>query len=132
MNTIIEEESTKLRQKPTIVIAEDDSTFGMLLKFRLDEDGFVTYIAKDGIEALELIAEKKPSVIVSDIMMPFVSGLEIVERVRNELELKTPFIVISSAGQEEMILKAFELGATDFLSKPFSISELLVRINRLL
>lgn len=118
--------------KLNIVIAEDDTTFGMLLKFRLEEDGYSTHIAKDGIEAMELITNHNPDIIVCDIMMPFISGLEIVERVRTQLEKKTPIIIISSAGQEEMTLKAFELGASDFLSKPFSINELLVRINRII
>lgn len=129
MNTI----NTSINnEKPTLVVAEDDPTFGMLLKFRLEEDNFTVFVAKDGMEAVDLITEKKPDLIVCDIMMPFLSGLEIVERVRNTMNKNTPFIIISNAEQEEMTLKAFELGANDFLSKPFSINELLARINHLL
>jgi DNA-binding response OmpR family regulator len=64
-------------------------------------------------------------------MMPFVSGLEIISHVRNKLNLSTPIIVFSSSGQEEMVLNAFNIGATDFMSKPFSPNELIIRIKKL-
>lgn len=63
-------------------------------------------------------------------MMPFVSGLEVVSHVRNQLKMQTPIIVFSAAGQEEMVLKAFNLGANDFMSKPFSPNELVIRVKR--
>ncbi len=115
-----------------IVLAEDNSVLSLLLKFRLEKEGYKLLIAVDGKQAIELIEEHNPELILTDIMMPFVSGLEVISHVRNKLQLKTPIIVFSSAGQEEIVLKAFDLGATDFMSKPFSPHELVIRVKRLL
>ncbi len=121
-----------MSNKIKIVLADDNSTLSLLLKFRLEKEGYELFMAVDGKEAIELIEEHKPALILTDIMMPFISGLEVISYVRNKLELKTPIIVFSSAGQEEMVLKAFNLGANDFMGKPFSPNELVIRIKRLL
>lgn len=115
-----------------IVLAEDNSVLSLLLKFRLEKEGYKLLIAVDGKQAIELIEEHHPELILTDIMMPFVSGLEVISHVRNKLNMQTPIIVFSSAGQEETVLKAFDLGATDFMSKPFSPHELVIRVKRLL
>ncbi|AXT18328.1 response regulator [Flavobacteriaceae bacterium AU392] len=115
-----------------IVLAEDNSTLSLLLKFRLEKEGYELLIAVDGKEAIELIETHNPDLILTDVMMPFVSGLEVISHLRNKLEKDTPIIVFSSAGQEEMILKAFSLGANDFMGKPFSPNELVIRVKRLL
>lgn len=115
-----------------IVLAEDNSVLSLLLKFRLEKEGYKLLIALDGKQAIELIEENNPELILTDIMMPFVSGLEVISHVRNKLNLQTPIIVFSAAGQEEIVLKAFDLGATDFMSKPFSPHELVIRVKRLL
>lgn len=118
--------------KKKIVLAEDNSTLSLLLKFRLEKDGYELFMATNGKEAVELIEQQAPDLIITDVMMPFISGLEVISHVRNKLELKTPIIVFSSAGQEEMVLKAFNLGANDFMGKPFSPNELVIRVKRLL
>ena len=115
-----------------IVLAEDNSVLSLLLKYRLVKEGYKLLIAVDGKQAIELIEEHNPELILTDIMMPFVSGLEVISHVRNKLNSQTPVIVFSSAGQEEIVLKAFDLGATDFMSKPFSPHELVIRVKRLL
>lgn len=115
-----------------IVLAEDNSIFLLLLKFRLEKEGYKILTAVDGKEAIDLIEEHSPELILTDIMMPFISGLEVISHVRNKLNMKTPIIVFSSAGQEEIVLKAFDLGATDFMSKPLSPNELVIRVKRLL
>ncbi|MFV7234238.1 MULTISPECIES: response regulator transcription factor [Flavobacterium] len=115
-----------------IVLAEDNSVLSLLLKFRLEKEGYKLLIAVDGKQAIELIEEHNPELILTDIMMPFVSGLEVISHVRNKLNTQTPIVVFSSAGQEEIVLKAFDLGATDFMSKPFSPHELVIRVKRLL
>ena len=71
-----------------------------------------------------------PDIIVSDIMMPYFSGMELIDFVRADMKSSIPIIIISSAGNEENVLNAFELGANDFISKPVSPSELLVRVAR--
>lgn len=118
--------------KKKIVLAEDNSTLSLLLKFRLEKEGFELLMAKDGKEAVNLIETQNPDIILTDIMMPFISGLEVISHVRLKLDLDSPIIVFSSAGQEEMVLKAFNLGANDFMGKPFSPNELVIRIKRLL
>jgi len=115
-----------------IVLAEDNSILALLLKYKLEKEGYTLLMAKDGKEAIELIELHNPEIILTDIMMPFVSGLEVISYVRNKLNLTTPIIVFSSSGQEEMVLNAFNIGATDFMSKPFSPNELIIRIKRLL
>lgn len=115
-----------------IVLAEDNSTLSLLLKFRLEKEGYILLIAADGKEAIELIEQQDPELILTDIMMPFISGLEVISHVRNKLNKQTPIIVFSAAGQEEMVLKAFNLGANDFMGKPFSPNELVIRVKRLL
>lgn len=115
-----------------IVLAEDNSTLSLLLKFRLEKEGYKLLIAVDGKEAIELIEQYDPELILTDIMMPFISGLEVISHVRNKLNKQTPIIVFSAAGQEEMVLKAFNLGANDFMGKPFSPNELVIRVKRLL
>ncbi len=115
-----------------IVLAEDNTTLSLLLKFRLEKEGYELFMAVDGKEALELINTHNPDLIITDIMMPFVSGLEVISYVRIKLDLDTPIIVFSSAGQEEMVLKAFNIGANDFMGKPFSPNELVIRVKRLL
>lgn len=118
--------------KKKIVLAEDNSTLSLLLKFRIEKEGYDLVSAVDGKEALELIEKENPDLIITDIMMPFVSGLEVISHVRLKLDLDTPIIVFSSAGQEEMVLKAFNLGANDFMGKPFSPNELVIRVKRLI
>ena len=115
-----------------IVLAEDNSIFLLLLKFRLEKEGYKIVTAVNGKEAIELIEEHSPELILTDIMMPFISGLEVISHVRNKLNMQTPIIVFSSAGQEEIVLKAFDLGATDFMSKPLSPNEMVIRVKRLL
>jgi DNA-binding response OmpR family regulator len=115
-----------------IILAEDNSILSLLLKFRLEKEGYQLFVAYDGKEAVNLIEQHKPELILTDVMMPFISGLEVISHVRNKLVEQTPIIVFSSAGQEEMVLNAFNLGATDFMSKPFSPNELVIRIKRLL
>lgn len=121
-----------MSEKLKIVLAEDNSTLSLLLKFRLEKEGYELLIAADGKEAIELIEKHSPNLILTDIMMPYVSGLEVISHVRNELKTQTPIVVFSAAGQEEMVLKAFNLGANDFMGKPFSPNELVIRVKRLL
>ncbi|VTP96351.1 response regulator transcription factor [Sphingobacterium daejeonense] len=80
---------------------------------------------------MELLKSENFDLLISDIMMPFASGIEILAELKN-LQKKMPVLMLSSMGQEEIILEAFDLGAADFMVKPFSPNELIIRINRLL
>jgi len=116
--------------KKHLLLAEDDELLASLLEYRLKLAGFEVVLAKDGKEVKEYLSRETPDIIVSDIMMPYFSGIELVDFLRNTLHSQIPVIVISSAGNEENVLSAFELGANDFIAKPVNPSELLVRVNR--
>lgn len=113
-----------------LLLAEDDTMLAALLKFRLEKEGYEVVLCADGKEMKEQLQQELPDVIVSDIMMPYFSGIELVDYIRNDLKSEVPIIIISSAGNEQNVLSAFELGANDFLSKPVSPSELVVRLQR--
>ena len=119
-----------MMEKNKILLAEDDELLASLLNFRLQKGGYDVVISTNGREVKEHLNAAVPDIIISDIMMPYFSGMELIEYVRNELKLLVPIIIISSAGNEENVLNAFELGANDFLSKPVSPSELMVRVKR--
>ena len=115
-----------------ILFAEDDDLLASLLNFRMERSGYDVIHAKNGKIVKEYLSKSMPDVIVSDIMMPYFSGIELIDYVRNVLNSSIPIIMISSAGNEENVLNAFKLGANDFISKPVSPSELLVRIGKAL
>ena len=121
-----------MKKEKKIVLAEDNSVLSLLLKLNLQKAGYKLFIALDGKKAIELIEEHNPDVILTDIMMDYFSGLEVISHVRNELKKDTPILVFSSSGQEEMVLNAFNLGATDFMTKPLSTSELVFRVKKML
>ena len=116
--------------KKNLLLAEDDELLASLLDYRLQKGGYNVHWSSDGRDVKEYLRSATPDIIVSDIMMPYFSGIELIDYVRNELNSKIPIIIISSAGNEENVLSAFELGANDFISKPVSPSELLVRVGR--
>ena len=115
-----------------ILIAEDEPIMLRTIDLRLKKDGHETYLAEDGQSALEKITDLSPDLIITDIMMPYASGLEIIGFVRGQQAKKTPIIILSAMGQEDVVLEAFQLGADDYITKPFSPNELSVRVKRLM
>jgi DNA-binding response OmpR family regulator len=115
-----------------ILIAEDDIMMLKTLEFKLVKEGYEVVSCSDGREAMQKILSESPDIIITDIMMPFVTGLDIVNKVKIEKELDIPIIILSAVGLEKTVLEAFELGADDFITKPFSPNELIVRIKKLL
>jgi len=115
-----------------ILICDDDEALISMIRFKLSRMnlGEVTK-ALDGREAKNLLSANEYDLIITDIHMPFHSGLEITAFVRQELGRKTPIIVLSAEGLEDTVLQAFEIGANDFITKPFSPSELAVRVKRI-
>jgi DNA-binding response OmpR family regulator len=115
----------------TILVAEDEPIMQKTIALRLRKDGHEVLTTDNGREALAMIARQRPDLIITDIMMPYASGLEIVGTIK-QLEKKIPVIVLSAMGQENVVLEAFNLGADDFISKPFSPNELSMRVKRLM
>lgn len=100
------------------------------LEFRLKKDGHSIMMARDGREALQLIDTFLPDLVITDIMMPYSSGMEIVGFLKQKYNNSIKVIILSGMGQENVILEAFRLGADDYITKPFSPNELSVRVNR--
>lgn len=102
------------------------------IEHKLRSEDYTIDVAIDGNQACEKLDQSEYDLIMTDLLMPFVGGLEIINKIRNELKLKTPIIVLSALGDEETIIEAFKLGADDYITKPFSPNELTVRVRRLL
>ena len=115
-----------------ILIAEDEPLILQTLELKLKKEGYTVIGCVDGLDALQKIDAEKPDLIITDIMMPYMSGLEVVRKVKSDLDSRNiPVIVLSTMGQESIVEEAFELGADDYLKKPFSLSELSIRIKKL-
>src|ERR671912_28556 len=112
-----------------ILVAEDERMMLKTIELRLKKDGHQVVTTNDGREALEQIRIHQPDLVITDIMMPYASGLEIVGYVSGSAK-KTPVIVLSGMGQENVVMEAFKLGAVDFIQKPFSPNELSMRVKR--
>jgi len=116
-----------------VLVIEDEVLMLKALEFRLKKDDHEVVVAKDGREGLIKAQEGGFDLIITDIMLPFVSGLEIIGKVKQTESLKhTPIIVLSAVGLENIILEAFELGIDDFITKPFNLTELTIRVKKIL
>ncbi len=113
-----------------LLLAEDDQMLASLLHYRLEREGYKVSITYDGRAVKQKLQTAIPDLIICDIMMPYLSGIELVDYVRNELKSEVPIILISSASNDQNVVNAFEMGANDFIAKPMSPSELIVRISR--
>ncbi|ESU28440.1 response regulator receiver protein [Flavobacterium limnosediminis JC2902] len=115
-----------------IVIIEDDKIIINILDFLLKKEGFETHIAKDGIEGIEKISALRPDLIISDIMMPYKSGLEITLFAKTNYP-EIPIIMISALGKEDQtVIEVSKLGVDDFIAKPFDPKELIEKVKLLL
>lgn len=115
-----------------ILVCEDDFMMIKAIEHGLTRDGYEVDIATDGNQASEKISKNNYDIIMTDLLMPFVGGLELINKIRNELNLQTPIIVLSQLGNEETVIEAFKLGADDYVTKPFSPNELSIRVKKLL
>jgi two-component system, OmpR family, response regulator VicR len=113
-----------------ILICEDDSMTLMALEHRLTQEGYEVLTAADGNEAKKILKAGMVDFLLTDLYMPAFDGLELIGFVRNELKMSIPVIMLTRVGSEDTVLKAFELGADDYITKPFSPSELSLRIKK--
>ncbi|MCK5822193.1 MAG: response regulator transcription factor [Bacteroidales bacterium] len=115
-----------------VLIVDDDYMMLKTIEHRLKGDGHQVFIAKNGQEGIELLEQGADSydLVITDMLMPFISGLELINQIRNEYAMDIPVIVLSKVGNEDTILQAFELGADDYLTKPFSPNELSIRVKK--
>lgn len=115
-----------------IMICDDDFMMLRTIEHRLKNEGHEVLLAKDGQEASRIIQQQSSTVqlIITDLLMPFMSGLELINLIRVQYQLQIPIIVLSKVGNEDTVLQAFELGADDYLTKPFSPNELSIRVKK--
>jgi DNA-binding response OmpR family regulator len=114
-----------------ILVAEDEPMLLKTIELKLKKEGYEVIVTSDGRQAAEQIESANPDMVITDIMMPYVSGLELINLLRNKLNRKTPIIMLSAMEQEKVVMEAFELGADDYITKPFSLNELVIRVKRL-
>lgn len=115
-----------------ILIAEDDPIMLALIERQLKLEKYTTFSTTDGREALQSLDSFKPDIIITDILMPYTSGLDLIGIVRSDPRNKIPILVLSALDQEATVLEAFSMGADDFITKPFNPQELSMRVKRLL
>ena len=114
----------------TILIADDEPTNRLLAKIALQKEGYNLIEAKNGIEAIELAKKHKPDVILMDAMMPKMNGFEAIKRIKEIEELQNiTILMITALDSQDDKVKAFEGGANDYLSKPFDMKELILRVR---
>ena len=118
---------------PLVLVCDDDALVADLLTHRLEGRGYRVSVAADGREGLERVAEARPDAILLDAMMPVMDGYEVLRRLRaDETTASIPIIMLTARKQEGDIVSALELGADDFVVKPFIPEELMSRLARLI
>ena len=113
-----------------VLIVEDDSMTRKALEHRLKMDGFDVFSAIDGKQGAEKIKDNGFDIVLTDLHMPNFSGLDLIKYIRNDLKSNIPIIMVTRVGLEETVLTAFELGADDYITKPFSPDELSLRVKK--
>lgn len=114
-----------------VLLVEDEATLAMIIKDTLEEQHFKITVATNGEEGLKLFFELQPDVIVADVMMPRMDGFQMLKQIR-ETNKTTPAIFLTARSAIKDVVEGFELGANDYLKKPFGMQELIIRIKALL
>jgi two-component system, OmpR family, KDP operon response regulator KdpE len=118
---------TAPERKANILVVDDEPQITRVLKTTLSSHGYGARIAGDGDEALQLMKDWPPDLLITDLRMPIMDGLELCRRVRTQSRI--PIIVLSVKGEESIKIQALDAGADDYVTKPFSINELLARVR---
>ena len=116
-----------------ILVAEDEPSLYKLLEFRLNSLGHEILLATDGKQALAMVKSDRPDLVLLDVMMPVMGGIEVLRTLKEDESTKNiPVIMLSAKGQEKDIFIGLERGADDYITKPFGFSNLVDRINKAL
>ncbi len=114
-----------------IIVVDDDVIMLQAIKTMLTKHGFQVFATTDAQDAIDAIEDEHFDLIISDIMMPYVSGIELLSGIK-KVKKDMPMIIISALDQQEIILTAFEEGADDFIKKPINLNELQLRVKHVL
>ena len=113
-----------------VMVIEDEEAIATLLTYNLEKEGFRVKVVNNGMNAVSEVEKHKPSVIILDWMLPEISGVEICKLIRSKPEIKTiPIIMLTAKSQEEDKIKGLGAGADDYVTKPFSVPELMARVK---
>ena len=116
--------------KPIVMIVEDETALVTVLRYNLEKEGFEVCEANDGEEALVQLAERRPDVVLLDWMLPLVSGIEVCRQIRRSPVSRTvPVIMLTARGEEADKIRGLNSGADDYMTKPFSPTELIARVR---
>lgn len=116
--------------KHVVMLVEDEEALALLLKYNLEKEGYDVVLEARGNKALAEVEKNRPSVIILDWMLPEISGVEICKLIRSKPDIKTtPIIMLTAKGEEEDKIKGLSAGADDYVTKPFSIPELMARVK---
>jgi two-component system phosphate regulon response regulator PhoB len=119
--------------KPLILIVEDEAALATMLRYNLEKEGYRVAEAGDGEEALTVVAERKPDLVVLDWMLPSLSGIEVCRQLRRKQSTRElPIIMLTARGEEGDKIRGLNTGADDYMTKPFSLPELMARIRAML
>jgi two-component system phosphate regulon response regulator PhoB len=119
--------------KPLIMIVEDETALVTMLRYNLEKEGFRVCEAADGEEALTVVEEANPDLILLDWMLPMMSGIEVCRQLRRKPNTKdVPVVMITARGEEQDKIRGLNTGADDYITKPFSMPELMARLRALL
>lgn len=116
-----------MKPKTSILLADDDRRFRSVLSAELQAAGYRTIVAQNGVEALDLFGEESVDLVLTDLAMPEMDGFDVIERIRETSPV--PIVVLSVRGGDADKIRALDLGADDFVTKPFSLPELLARLR---
>lgn len=126
-------ESTMISESATILIVEDEQDIRELLAYNLEKEGYATVQAADGKEGLDLARSRKPDLILLDLMLPKMDGLAVCRELeRDSGTVRIPIIMLTARGEDVDRILGFELGADDYVVKPFSPRELMLRISAIM
>ncbi|HLN23462.1 MAG TPA: phosphate regulon transcriptional regulator PhoB [Patescibacteria group bacterium] len=119
--------------KPLVMVVEDEPALSTMLRYNLEKEGYRVCEAMDGEEALTVLAERNPDIVLLDWMLPVLSGIEVCRQIRRKPRSRDlPVIMLTARGEEGDKVRGLNTGADDYLTKPFSLPELLARIKALL
>ena len=117
----------EIQNKKTILIVDDEKPIVDILVYNLEKEGYNTLEANDGVTAVEIATSKRPDLILLDIMLPKMDGLTVCKQIRNSLNV--PILMLTAKDEEIDKILGLELGADDYITKPFSVRELMARIK---
>jgi two-component system, OmpR family, phosphate regulon response regulator PhoB len=119
--------------QPYVLVMEDEDALATLLSYNLEKEGYRVVVASDGEEGMLQIEERLPDLVLLDWMLPKLSGIEVCRRIRGRPETRNmPIIMLTARGEESDRIRGLDTGADDYLTKPFSMSELIARIRAVL